>query len=77
MSHNGNDISLTANWSLGGSLGTSNHKKKVKIEKAGSLWVELLYGLQPNIIFHPKKSSFGGSLLKHMAFIIKVCHLSV
>jgi hypothetical protein len=76
MSHNGNDISFTTNGSLGSNLGTSNHKK-VKIERAWSLWVEPLYGLQPNIIFNQKKSSFGGSLLKHMAFVVKVCHLNV
>jgi hypothetical protein len=77
MSHNGNDISLTTNGSLGSSLGTSNHKKKVKIERAWSLWVEHLYGLQPNIIFNKKKSCLEGSLLKHMAFVVKVCHLNV
>jgi hypothetical protein len=77
MSHNGNDISFTTNGRLGNSLGISDHKKKVKTKRAGSLWVESLYGLQPNIIFDKKKLSFGGNLLKHMAFAVKVCHLSV
>jgi hypothetical protein len=45
MSHNGNDIFLTTNGSLGGSLGISDHKKKVKIERARSPWVEPLVGL--------------------------------
>jgi hypothetical protein len=58
MSHIGNGISLTSNGSLGGSLGTSDHKKKIKTERARSLWVEYLYGPQPNIIFDNKKIVF-------------------
>jgi hypothetical protein len=77
MSHNGNDIFRTTNGSLGDSLGTGNHNKKVKTKRARSSWVEPLNGLQPNIIFDPKKPSFEGSLFKHMAFAIKLCHLSI
>jgi hypothetical protein len=77
MSHNRNDIYLTSNGSLGANLVTSDHKKKIKTERAWSSWVEPLYGPQPNIIFDPKKSFIKGNLLKHMAFVVKVCHLSV
>jgi len=58
MSHNGNDISLRTNESLGDSLGTSDHKEKVKTKRAGSLWVDPLYGVQPNINFNKKNLIF-------------------
>jgi hypothetical protein len=78
MPHNGNGISLTSNGFLGGSLGTSDHKKKIKTKRARTSWVEPLYGPQPNIIFKQKKKSpLKANLLKHMAFVIKVCHQSV
>jgi len=51
---NGSLIFLIAIKSLGGSFGNDDYKKKMKSEGMPSLWVEFLYGIQPNIIFDKK-----------------------